>query len=301
MSTSGSSNGSRLPAPHPAAVVGAAAGPTGSDDVLAGIDSFGAGFAAAAVIDDSGVLSSHGDTAQVVHLASVTKLVSSLAVLLAVEEGATALDEPVGQPGCTVSHLLCHAGGYDFDTPRVLADPGTRRIYSNTGYELLGEHVSERTGIDFAQYVDEGVLAPLGMRSSVLRGSPAKDLVANLDDLCRLASELLSPTLLAAETMAEYRSPQFPELAGVLPGWGRQDPCLWGLGPELRGTKSPHWTGASAPPSTFGHFGGSGTFLWVDPEARLACALLTDRPFGDWAIDAWPGFSDRVHARFAGH
>ena len=59
---------------------------------------------------------------------------------------------------------------------------------------------------------------------------------------------------------------QFPGLVGVLPGFGRMDPNDWGLGFELRDAKSPHWTGARNSPRTFGHFGGSGTFLWVDPE-----------------------------------
>jgi len=265
---------------------------------LAEIDDWDAGFAAGAVVGPSGPVAAHGDTGAVVRIASITKLVTSLAVLLAVEEGSTTLEEPLGPPGSTVRHLLCHAGGYDFDTDRVLAHPGDRRIYSNTGYDVLGAHVTERTGIPFAEYLAEGVLQPLGMASSELRGSPAKDLHASVDDVVALARELLSPTLLAPETMQAYVTPQFPELAGVLPGWGRQDPCPWGLGPEIRGTKVPHWSGSTAPPETYGHFGGSGTFLWVDPVRRLACVVLTDREFGAWSVELWPAFSDRIRAHF---
>ncbi|HET9117498.1 MAG TPA: hypothetical protein VFN75_05390, partial [Pseudonocardiaceae bacterium] len=47
-------------------------------------------------------------------------------------------------------------------------------------------------------------------------------------------------------------------------------------------------------PETFGHFGQSGTFLWVDPVVGAACIALTDRDFGPWARDAWPRFSDAV-------
>jgi len=86
----------------------------------------------------------------------------------------------------------------------------------------------------------------------------------------------------------------FPGLRGVLPGVGRMDPCDWGLGFEIRGRKSPHWTGSRNSPATFGHFGRSGTFLWVDPEAGLALVGLTDREFGPWALDAWPALSDAV-------
>ena len=93
---------------------------------------------------------------------------------------------------------------------------------------------------------------------------------------------------------------QFPGLVGVLPDWGRYEPLDWGLGFELRDAKSPHWTGTRASPRTFGHFGGSGTFLWVDPDARLALACLTDRAFGDWAKAAWPRLADDVSSAF-GH
>jgi CubicO group peptidase (beta-lactamase class C family) len=92
----------------------------------------------------------------------------------------------------------------------------------------------------------------------------------------------------------------FPGLTGVLPGFGRQDPNDWGLGFELRDRKSPHWTGGRSSPATYGHFGRSGTFLWVDPQARAACVCLTDREFGPWAARAWPELTDAVLAELAG-
>ena len=100
--------------------------------------------------------------------------------------------------------------------------------------------------------------------------------------------------MLSPITLAEATAPVFPDLAGVVPGFGRQDPNPWGLGFELRDGKRPHWTPQQASPATFGHFGRSGTFLWVDPEAGVACVALTDRPFGQWAIDAWPALGDLV-------
>jgi len=266
---------------------------------LTEIDRWGAGFAAGAVLGPDGVLARHGDTGHVTRVASITKLATAWAVLLAVEEGATTLDTPLGPPGSTVRHLLCHTGGYDFDTDRVLAAPGTRRIYSNTGYELLARHIGEVTGIPFDEYLAGGVLEPLGMTSSELRGSPAADLWSDIEDLLRLAAELRAPRVLHPPTAAAAHTCQFPALAGVLPGWGRQDPCDWGLGPELRGTKSPHWTGSTAATGTYGHFGGSGTFLWIDPDPGPSCVVLTDREFGDWSVAAWPPFSDSVRAYFS--
>jgi CubicO group peptidase (beta-lactamase class C family) len=263
---------------------------------LDAIDRWGAPFAAAGVARGDTVVDAHGDTTHPVRVASVTKLLTAWATLLAVEEGATSLDAPVGQPGATLRHLLCHAGGYDFDSPAIVAAPGTRRVYSNTGYELIAEHVTAATGMSFGDYLAEGVLQPLGLRSTELRGSAAKDLWSDVTDLLRFAAETRTPTLLHPTTVAEALAPSWPDLDGVLPGWGPQRPCWWGLGPELRGTKDPHWTGATASPTTYGHFGGSGTFLWVDPEADVTCVVLTDREFDEWAVTAWPPFSDEVRA-----
>lgn len=252
--------------------------------------------AAAAVVDAGGVAASAGPTDHTFPLASVTKLLSSLAVLVAVEEGSVALDEPAGPPGSTVRHLLAHASGLGPDGAEVMAPPGTRRIYSNAGFEVLAAHVEQATGFDFADYLAEAVLAPLGMRSTVLVGSPAHGAVSSADDLARFAEELLIPTLVAPATMAAATTVQLAGLAGVLPGFGRREPNDWGLGFELRDGKHPHWTGDANSTSTFGHFGRSGTFLWVDPVARLCLVVLTDRPFGPWAAEAWPRLSDAVLA-----
>lgn len=267
--------------------------------VLVDIDAWGAPHAVAAVCRGDEVVATHGDTQAVLRVASITKLLTAWAALLAVEEGATSLDAPLGPPGSTLRHLLGHAGGYGFDTDDVLAPPGTRRIYSNTGYELVARHVGEATGIPFADYLTSGVLEPLGMRATGLRGSAAADIFSTVDDVARFAAETRAPRVLHPSTVEVALAPSFPDLDGVLPGWGPQHPCWWGLGPELRGTKAPHWSGATASPGTYGHFGGSGTFVWVDPVVDLTCVVLTDRPFGDWAVQAWPAFSDAVRSTWA--
>ena len=276
---------------------------SGQPSPLDQVAAWGTPFAAAAVVRAGATVATAGDTAHTVRLASITKLLTAWAVLVAVEEGAVALDDPVGQPGCTLGLLLCHAGGYDFDTPRALVAPATRRIYSSTGYELAAGHVESATGFAFADYLSEAVLQPLGMASSELRGSPAADAWSSVDDLVRFATEVRTPTLLDVTTAAQFRTVQVPDLAGVLPGWGRFDPLPWGFGPELRGDKSPSWMGSSAPAGCFGHFGGAGTLLWIDPPSSsgsdLAAVALTDHEFGDWAVDAWPGWSDRVRAAYS--
>lgn len=235
----------------------------------------------------------HGDTAREYRWASVTKPVSALACLVAAEEGTIDLDEPAGPPGSTIRHLLAHASGLPFQGASPIAKPGERRIYSDTGFEALGEAVARNAEMPFGDYLREAVLEPLGL-SATFDGRPGAGLRGPLEALLAVARELLSPALVAAETLAEATSVQFPGLVGVLPGFGRQEPNDWGLGFELRNGKSPHWTGSQNSPRTFGHFGRSGTFLWVDPDAGLALACLTDLTFGDWAKTAWPALADAV-------
>ena len=246
------------------------------------------------VVSRSGVVRVAGDRHEPLRWASITKLCTAMAVLIAVEEGSVGLDAPAGPPGSTVRHLLAHASGLDFDTPTVLAPPGTRRVYSNTGYEVVADVLEESTGIGYETYLREAVFDPLGIRSTTLQGSPAAGLVGPLDDLLLLAAELLAPTLLARETYILMRTVAFPGLGGVLPGFGKQEPNDWALGPELRDAKSPHWTGTKNSSRTFGHFGGAGGFVWVDPVADLAVAVLSDREFGPWAAEAWPRLSDEI-------
>lgn len=237
----------------------------------------------------------HGDEAREFRWASVTKPVTALACLVAAEEGTIDLDEPAGPPGSTFRHLLAHASGLPLEGASPIARPGDRRIYSEQGFTVLGRALAERAEMPFGDYLREAVLEPLGL-SARFDGKPGSGIHGTLDDLRRFAGELLAPRLVSGETLAEAASVQFPGLIGVLPGFGRQEPNDWGLGFELRDGKAPHWTGAGNSPRTFGHFGRSGTFLWVDPEAETALCCLTDLTFGDWAATAWPALSDAVLA-----
>lgn len=246
---------------------------------------------AAAVIDASGVVHTHGDTAQVFALASITKVLTAAAVHLAVEEGSVALDDVVDDHGATLADLLGHASGLSPQGERF-DEPGRRRIYSNAGYERAAEVVEERTEMPFADYLTEGVFVPLGMTATRLLSSPAFGAASSVDDLVGFLTGLGS--LLAPETIERMTSPYLPELVGVLPGYGRQTPNTWGLGPEIRSTKTPHWTGTHSNPRTWGHFGATGTFMWTDPGAGVSAIVLTNRDFGDWAIPLWTAFGDSV-------
>lgn len=134
-----------------------------------------------------------------------------------------------------------------------------------------------------------------------LDGGPAAagfGATSTVADLAVFAGDLLRPSTVSAQMHADATTVQFPGLDGVLPGYGVQRPNDWGLGFEIRNSKSPHWTGECNSTRTFGHFGQSGGFIWVDPKADLALVVLTARDFGDWALDLWPAISDAVLAEY---
>jgi CubicO group peptidase (beta-lactamase class C family) len=256
--------------------------------------------AAATVVGPSGVLAARGPVGKALPLASVTKPLTALSILIAVEEGALELSDPADEqlvPGATLRHLLAHASGLAPERPLRSFPPGVRRVYSNVGIELAAKLDERAVDMPFPAYFAESLVGPLALGATSLPGSPARDGVASVEDIARVVHELIAPTgLLHASTVADALSVQYPGLRGVLPGFGSQDPNDWGLGFEVRGHKQPHWTGAVNSPETAGHFGQSGTMFWIDPTARLGLVALTDAPFGDWAKTAWPALSDAVLA-----
>lgn len=259
--------------------------------------------AAAAVVGINGLLETYGDQDARFALASVTKPLTALAALVAVEEGAIGLEDlvlPDVVAGATVRHLLAHASGLAADRVVRAVAPGTRRIYSNAGIDALGAVVADATDIEFEAYFSEAVAGPLRLVATSVGTRPSRDGVATVADLARVVTELIAPTgLLHPDTLAAATSVQFPGLPGVLPGYGPQAANDWGLGVEIKGGKFPHWTGATNSPATYGHFGRSGTMLWIDPVARLGLIALTDRPFDAWSRSAWPTLSDDAVRAYA--
>jgi len=262
-------------------------------DLRAEIADWPVGSASVAVIGPAGILDVVDD-GQVHPWASVTKVISVLAVLDATFEGVVALDDPAGPPDSTLRHLLCHASGLAAESDKVLGRPGTRRVYSNRGIDLAAEHLSSRTGRPFATELSERVLDLLSMDGTALTGPPAQGARGPIGDLAALAVDLLRPNLLLPKVVELASTVAFPGLSGVLPGFGRQQDNDWGLGCEIRDHKTPHWTSPDNSPATFGHFGQSGSFLWVDPVANLACVSLSDTAFGPWAAAVWPRLSTAV-------
>ncbi|TAJ45554.1 serine hydrolase domain-containing protein [Methanofollis fontis] len=138
-----------------------------------------------------------------VHVGSITKLFTWTAVMQQVEAGAIDLDEDVNTylkdfsipetyPGhpVTMRHLMTHSAGfeeeevhfavgdaadlYPFRTycreniPALVYPPGTVTSYSNYGTTLAAVVLEDVTGIPYEQYVEERILAPLGMTDTIL-------------------------------------------------------------------------------------------------------------------------------------
>jgi CubicO group peptidase (beta-lactamase class C family) len=264
---------------------------------LGAIEAWDVPHAAAVVVDASGPVATRGETELVLPIASLSKPVTAAVVLLEAAAGTLRLDEPLGPTGpqgATVRHLLAHAGGLGFNAGERTMEPGRRRIYSNWGFELLGELVAARRGRPFAAVLEERLTGPLDMTSTTLDGSPAFAMRSSTRDLARFVTELVRPTVLDPATHEGLLTLAFPELDGVLPGYGRQRPNGFSLGLEVRGTKEPHWAGTRLSADTVGHFGRSGSLLWCDPRRGLGLATLSGRDFDDWAVEGWPTLNDAI-------
>ncbi|MGO3830946.1 MAG: serine hydrolase domain-containing protein [Corynebacterium casei] len=248
---------------------------------------------AGALIGPDGV-ETLGETAREYDIKSVTKPVVAMGIMLAVEEGAVELDQPAGPEGSTLRHLLAHASGVDFDSREAKRPVEDRRIYSSAGYEWAAEIVADAAGMAFEDYLHEGLLKPLGMNSTRLEGSAGHGLISSVDDLAKFASEVLNPQIIHSDTLAEMRTIQYPDLRGIVPGYGMHRPCPWGLGFEIHGEKDPHWMGANMPADAVGHFGMSGTYLWVAGD--YAMVALADRDFGEWAKPLWQETNQEIWA-----
>ena len=271
------------------------------------VTSWPVGRAAAAIVGADGSVDTIGETDRSFRLASLSKCLAGWALAVAVEEGSVDLDAPIRRPdvpdGATLRHLLAHASGLPFEGDTPIAPVGRRRVYSNTGIERAASVLESATDMAFAEYLAEAVFEPLAMTRSELRGSPAHAVHSTVADMARFVGEMLTPHLIARETWADVVRPQFPSLAGIVPGVGSFDPCPWGLGVEIKGDKSPHWMGRANSPAAFGHFGGAGTMMWADPHAGIGVVALTDTSFDQWSVEAlrlWPAFSDAALAAHRG-
>src|SRR4051794_24678241 len=122
-------------------------------DVLGAVADWPVPTAAAAVVGPSGVLASSGPLDHEFRLASVTKPLAALAILVAVEEESVALSDPADAallPGATLRHLLAHASGLAPEQPLRSFAPAQRRGDSHAGVQPAAQLVGGGPGLPLA-------------------------------------------------------------------------------------------------------------------------------------------------------
>jgi len=235
-------------------------------------------------------LATYGDLDEARPWASVSKLATALAAAIEVEARRASFEERVDADGVTLAHLLSHSSGLGLEESDPRTTPGTKRVYSNVGIDRAAGRLAGATGV--RDWLSKRVLSPLSMTSSELVGRAAEGVVGSTRDLATFAREWVTPTLVSTTTRDVSATPFLGDLAGIVPGFGRFNPCPWGLGVEIRGDKH-HWMG-DWPAASFGHFGRSGALALVNVEEGLCVVATSTVAFGAWAHDLWPHWTTRV-------
>jgi CubicO group peptidase (beta-lactamase class C family) len=267
----------------------------------------------------------------VFRIASISKLFAALGIMVLAEEGRVALNDPVighvpefPDDAITIRDLLCHGSGLERETP---GDRGWRsgeflfgddfraalktagvyfdRLeafkYSNLGYNVLGEVISNVTNGSYSEFVEEWVISPLGLgsttydhsrlpsdrlamgyrrrvdQSSVATDERAWDriwdaaggLCSTVEDLCILGSALAGRgrAPVSEKTIEAMRRP----LVMADDSWTQGH----GLGPMLI---------RDGDEVLVGHSGGLFSFagwLLASPRSGVCAALLTNTSDGD--------------------
>ncbi len=201
--------------------------------------------------------------------------------------------------------------------------PGATSTYSDLGFMLLEEVVRRVTSRDLPAFASEAIFAPLGMldtgflpsdelrqraawtelvdgvwrvgvvhdpRAYLLGGVAGHaGLFSTADDLALYARAILGrgavdgKRILSPSTVASMIAP-YDVPGGIRTlGWGVQSP----------------WRGEGFSPIAIGHFGFTGTALWIDPDKDLFVLVLTNRVHPDGKGDAKPLVA-RVNSLAAG-
>jgi len=263
-------------------------------------------------------------------IASLTKVVATtMAVMQLVQKGEVRLNDPVakylpefaqnGKEDITVRNLLTHFSGLRADIDLTPAwegrdaalrlafaetpayPPGSRFLYSDTNFMVLGALVEKVSGTTLDAYCARKIFAPLHMtqtrflppvawrrriapteyddRDRMLRGvvhDPRARLMGGVaghagvfstaDDLSKFALALLDGSPVLAKEMTEkMTTPQQPPTATVLRGFG------WDIDSPFSSNR-----GDLLPVGSFGHTGFTGTSIWIDPTTRTFIILLAN-------------------------
>ncbi len=233
-----------------------------------------------------------GDLDDVREWASVSKMAVSLAFGVESDWELHRFDQPLGPPGATLSNLLSHSSGLGLEEGDPVVPVGTKRIYSNYGFDLAVESILGENTAD--EWLQQRVFRPFGMSATKLEGRPSSGVIGSTNDLATLAVAWLRPGAIAKATRDRIITPYAPQLDGFVPGFGRFSPCPWGLGPEIQGDKH-HWMG-DWPPASFGHFGQSGSMILLNADEQIGLVATSTEPFGRWAAKLWPSWTSSMRS-----
>ncbi|MGP8092002.1 MAG: serine hydrolase [Candidatus Sulfotelmatobacter sp.] len=264
-------------------------------------------------------------------LASLTKVIATTtAVMQLVEQGKVRMNDPVakylpefaqnGKEDITVRQLMTHYSGLepdlDLKTPWEGKDtgytmafaeppaeaPGSRFVYSDINFIVLGALVERVSGETLDEYCEKHIFAPLKMtrtrflppekwrakiapteydeKEHMLRGvvhdptarrmggvAGHAGLFSTADDLAKFAQALLNggDGILSAMAVEKMTSPETPPAAPVLRGFG------WDIDSPFSSNR-----GDLLPVGSFGHTGFTGTSIWIDPTTQTYIILLTN-------------------------
>ena len=279
-------------------------------------------------------------------LASLTKCIATTtAVMQLFQQGRIRLNDPVaaylpdfaqnGKSQITIRELMTHFSGLppdlDLKTPwkseatafsmamqaRPIYPPGTRFLYSDINFEVLGFLVEKLSMMPLNEYATAQIFTPLGMSTTtylppaswipriaptqydengkMLRGvvhdptarrmggvAGHAGLFSTADDLAKFAQNLLSgnPKALTRAAIVKMSTPQQAATAASLRGLG------WDIDSPFASNR-----GELLPVGSFGHSGFTGTSLWIDPVTNTYIILLTNavHPDGKGAVIALRG------------
>jgi uncharacterized protein YbbC (DUF1343 family)/CubicO group peptidase (beta-lactamase class C family) len=267
--------------------------------------------------------------------ASLTKVIATTPALMKLfEEGKLRIADPVtaylpefqgGKSEITIRDLMTHFSGlrpdldlqppwkgYETGIRKALVDqpsgpPGTRFVYSDINFELLGEIVHRLSGKTLDQYVRENVYEPLGMHDTMFlppaslrariapteidpaTGAPLRGVVhdptsrymggiaghaglfTTAEDLSRFAEMMLG---LGERAGVRIFSP-LTVRKFTSPASPPDQPILRGLGWDIDSPYSAN-RGELFPIGSYGHTGFTGTSIWMDPSTNTYVILLTN-------------------------
>ena len=211
--------------------------------------------------------------------------------------------------------------------------PGEVLRYSNLGPGIAARAAEELTGTDFLTLTRERVLQPMGLNNIVLDPTAAKTArIATLQDpanpgtawetynsawwrtcavpwggyygstrdMLRFGASFLpgEASVLSDASCREMISDQVGGVSGgVNSMYAWWDPGYWGVGWEVKGTKTRHWTGNKTSAQTYVHWGFAGTLAWFDPTRALGVAVFANRSvMNGWMFrpQRWATLSDAL-------